>query len=251
MNDTNEPSEEPTQEPPVATPPQKRPPALPADAFTRMAGSKGALGVLEALLKYPEELYTEVREGERGKVVLGLSVVCLVSLFAYGLIAGCFSGGQQIWQAPLKIAIGLTVSGLICLPSLYIFTCLGRVDVTFSEVLCFLVAMMTMASVMLVGLAPVLFVFTMSTESVVFMGVMHLAIWGVAAYFGNRFFIMLFTFLTGRRNEHGYMQLWIVILTFVVLQMSTALRPIIGSDDQAFTTEKKFFAVHWIEQLDL
>ena len=222
---------------------------IPMDDFGQIEGRTDPVGVLEALLKYPKKLYTEVREGRRREVVSGLVIISLVSLLGYGLIAGCFSGGHQIWQAPMKIAFGLLLSGLICLPSLYIFTCLGQIDVKFSEVVSFLVAMIALVAVMLVGLAPVLFVFTMSTESVVFMGCMHLVLWGIAAYFGYRFFSMVFDYMHGRQSGRGFMVLWMYILTFVVLQMSTSLRPLIGASDNVLTSEKKFFVAHWVEQM--
>ena len=41
----------------------------------------------------------------------------------YGVVVGKFSGGAQLWIAPAKIAVGTILSILICLPSLYIFTC--------------------------------------------------------------------------------------------------------------------------------
>lgn len=234
-------------------PPEQPPPLaaefVPADDFGPIEGGMHAFGVLEALLKHPKRLYTEVREGRRRGVVIGLILISLVSLLGYGLIAGAFSGGRQIWIAPIKIAVGLTLSGLICLPSLYIFSCLGQIDVKFTEVVSFLVAMVALMAVMLVGLAPVLFVFTMSTESLAFMGCMHLILWAIAGYFGYRFFNTVFNYMHGAKGGRGFMVLWMYILTFVVLQMSTSLRPIIGRSHDVLTSEKKFFAAHWVEQM--
>jgi hypothetical protein len=39
-------------------------------------------------------------------------------------VVGSFSGGVQWWAAPLKIAAGLSLSAILCLPSLYVFSCL-------------------------------------------------------------------------------------------------------------------------------
>ena len=59
------------------------------------------------------------------------SIVCSL---IYGLVAGTFSGGPQLWIAPAKIAMGLMISALICLPSLYIFTCLSGSQARLVEV---------------------------------------------------------------------------------------------------------------------
>lgn len=57
-----------------------------------------------------------------------LFLFVLLGMAAYGLVVGSFSGGAQIWIAPTKIMIGTVLSSLICLPSLYIFTCLSGID---------------------------------------------------------------------------------------------------------------------------
>jgi hypothetical protein len=41
------------------------------------------------------------------------------------------------------------------------------------------------------------------------------------------------------------LNVWVVIFLLVALQMTTALRPILGKSDSFFPTEKKFFIGHW------
>jgi hypothetical protein len=43
---------------------------------------------------------------------------------------------------------------------------------------------------------------------------------------------------------------WICIFLLVVLQMTTALRPILGKSDSFFPTEKKFFLGHWFDTME-
>lgn len=107
-----------------------------------------------------------------------------------------------------------------------------------------LLALMT---VLLLGFAPVAWVFSQSTESVVMMGFLHLIFWSIAAYFGVRF--LLAGFLAQRMNHPSAIGLWTIIFMFVMLQMSTSLRPIIGEAETLLPTEKKFFLVHWAESL--
>jgi hypothetical protein len=42
---------------------------------------------------------------------------------------------------------------------------------------------------------------------------------------------------------------WVAVFVLVCLQMTTALRPIIGTSDHWLPKEKKFFIAHWIENL--
>jgi hypothetical protein len=50
------------------------------------------------------------------------------------------------------------------------------------------------------------------------------------------------------RSNAG-LKIWMLIFTLVVIQMTTALRPIIGTADTFLPQEKKFFLAHWFEQM--
>jgi hypothetical protein len=98
-------------------------------------------------------------------------------------------------------------------------------------------------TVLLIGFAPVAWLFSQSTNSVLWMGVLHLMFWFVATAFGLRFLDAGFR-QTNARSGAG-LKTWTVIFVLVVLQMSTALRPLIGRADTFLPTEKKFFIAHW------
>ncbi|MFT5123539.1 MAG: hypothetical protein ACI9TH_001481 [Kiritimatiellia bacterium] len=229
---------------PMIDPPE---PAQGNDCFEKLEGAKSPVALLEAVLKTPKRLFTEILNGDLKAVSVGTLVLTVACLLVYGLITGCFSMGTQLWASPLKIALGTLISAFICLPSLYIFACLAQVEVRISEVVAFLLAMLSLVSIILLGLAPVLFVFTVSTESVIFMGIMHLLFWGIGIVFGIRFLVAMFRYLRGR--SFGYLTLWTFIFTLVLLQMSTTLRPIIGESDHFLSREKRFFLVHWTNQI--
>ena len=42
---------------------------------------------------------------------------------------------------------------------------------------------------------------------------------------------------------------WVVIFVLVAVQMTTALRPLVGTGDSFLPTSKKFFLTHWAESL--
>ena len=79
-------------------------------------------------------------------MMLFVSVVCSL---IYGVVAGTFSGGTQLWAAPVKIAAGLMISALICLPSLYIFTCLSGSQARLVEVCGLLAGLLMLMTILL------------------------------------------------------------------------------------------------------
>lgn len=202
---------------------------------------------LEVLLKNPARLFDAVRQGERLKVTGFLFVMTTLCLLAYGVLVGLFSGQAQLWAAPLKITGGVLFSGLICLPSLYIFSCLSGMDRGIGEVTAMLLVMLCLASLLLIGFAPVAWVFSMSTESVGFMGFLHIAFWLVGVFFGIR--LLLLGCAHFNVQDQRYLHLWVPVFMIVSLQMTATLRPILGTSESFFPTEKRFFLQHWSDVL--
>jgi hypothetical protein len=79
------------------------------------------------------------------------------------------------------------------------------------------------------------------------MGTLHLVFWGIATIFGLRFLEAGFSHSNARTNA-GF-NTWVVIFVLVALQMTTALRPILGKSETFFPSTKKFFVTHWGENL--
>lgn len=222
------------------------PPPLPGSLVpdpTETAPVAGVAGTLEALLRRPRGVLHHLHEPGGGRLTGLMLLLALVGAAAYGLIVGSFSGGLQWWAAPLKIAGGLSLCGLICLPSLYVFACLTGSTARFTDVLGMVAGLLALMAVLLVSFGPVAWVFSQSTESVVAMGLLHLVFWLIATLFGARFMHQGMARL-GARSE-GAFYFWLCLFVVVALQMTTALRPIIGTADTLLPTEKKFFLQHW------
>lgn len=171
----------------------------------------------------------------------------LACAMIYGLVIGTFSGSTQLWAAPVKLGGGLLLAGLICLPSLYIFACLSGSSARLTEIAGLVFGLILLMTLLLMGFAPVAWVFSQSTNSIVGMGVLHLSFGFVALFFGMRFLRQGFEWMNTPFSSG--VGVWMVIFTLVVIQMTTALRPIIGTADTFLPEEKKFFLVHWAEQM--
>jgi hypothetical protein len=201
------------------------------------------IAAIEALLRHPRRMMFQLRQPSAGKLIAAMLFISVVCSLIYGVVVGTFSGGQQLWIAPVKIAAGLMISALICLPSLYIFTCLSGSQARLAEVFGLLAGLLMLMTILLIGFAPVAWIFSQSTESLAWMGALHLIFWFIATIFGLRFFEAGFSHSNAR--SHAGLYTWVVIFLLVAVQMTTALRPILGTADTFFPTEKKFFLAHW------
>lgn len=233
---------------PESSPAAPPPPPLP-DArldLQPLGAPASFVVVIEALLKQPGRILHECKQGG-GKVSAILLVGTVLGLAVFGSLLGTFSGGVQYWAAPTKVVLGVLVSMIICLPSLYIFSALGGIEARLSQVMGMLLAMVALTALLLLGFAPVVWVFSQSTESVLFMGFLVLAFWIIALYFGFRLLVAAASALGMTVGQ--YLLVWMGIFLLVTLQMSTSLRPIIGTAESLLTTKKKFFLEHWMEEM--
>jgi hypothetical protein len=202
---------------------------------------------IESILREPRRVMGQLRRPGAGRLIGGMFVVSIVCSLIYGVVVGTFSGGEQLWIAPVKIAGGLLFSAIICLPSLYIFTCLSGSQSRLAEVVGLVAGLLMLMTILLIGFAPVAWLFSQSTESIVWMGVLHLVFWGIATLFGLRFIEA--GFARARPRSNAGFNVWVIIFVLVGLQMTTALRPILGTGETFLPTEKKFFLSHWGECL--
>ena len=101
-----------------------------------------------------------------------------------------------------------------------------------------------MVGLLLVGLAPVAWLFAVSTASVPFVAVLAVAIWLTALSFVARYVGKLKANALFQRQAG--IKLWLVILTLVTLQMATCMRPMLTKPEKGWwTVEKKFFVTHF------
>jgi hypothetical protein len=204
---------------------------------------------IESLLRQPRRLMFQLRQPGAGKLIAGMLFVAIVCSAVYGVIVGSFSGGDQWWAAPVKVTGGLLVAALICLPSLYIFTSLSGAQARLVEIFGLVVGLLMLMNLLLIGFAPVAWLFSESTSHVAWMGFLHLLFWGISTAFGLRF--LQAGFAQAKAHSNSGLNTWAIIFVLVVLQMTTALRPIVGPTQETFfPKEKVFFLTHWFKCMD-
>ena len=231
--------------PPLPSPPppaRSGPAPLGEDPSDRTAITS-FVAVIDAILRHPRRVMFQLRQPGAERLIITMTMVSVVCSLIYGVVAGTFSGGPQLWIAPVKIVTGLMISATICLPSLYIFACLSGSQARLVEVCGLLAGLLLLMTILLIGFAPVAWIFSQSTESFAGMGALHLIFWFIATAFGLRFLAAGFSH-SHARSQAGF-HTWIVIFLLVAVQMTTALRPILGKSDSFLPTEKKFFLAYW------
>ena len=202
---------------------------------------------VESILRHPRRVMYQLRQSGSGPLIAAMLCVAIVCSLIYGAIIGSFSGGDQWWAAPVKVSVGLLICAVICLPSLYIFTCLSGSQARLVEICGLVTGLLMLMTILLIGFAPVAWLFSQSTKEAAWMGTLHLIFWGIATIFGLRF--LENGFAHSKARSGAGLKTWVVIFVLVVLQMTTALRPIVGTADSFLPKEKKFFLSYWLDAM--
>ncbi|MBN8459559.1 MAG: hypothetical protein J0M04_17150 [Verrucomicrobia bacterium] len=245
MNEPTNPAPQTPTAPPQVPAPASVPPPQPPPLEPAMPENPDLKTLFESLLRRPHALIPRLGSPGVSRRFAGLAAV---SLLLFGLVLGCFAKHEQLWAAPVKITAGLLIAGVICFPSLYIFSTLAGARVTMAQLASALAGALALAGLLLLGFAPAVWIFAESTDSFGFMGFLAIGAWLIAMIFALRF-LKTVVFATGG-NQFGPIVVWSIVFLLVTLQMTTSLRPILGRSPDFLTQEKKFFLQHWGETMD-
>lgn len=204
--------------------------------------------IISALLKTPSLLMQHILDG-RNLWRDAVTVLCCGLLFhaLYGFAVGLFGGWPVAIMTAAKAPLIACGALVVCLPSLYVFACLGGLPVSLAQAFMLAASTMALTGLLLLGLAPVAWLFAVSTNSLGFTVSLNLVIWLIA--FGTAASFLRGTG-TGKENQGHRRGLgwWIVIYLLVTFQMTTLLRPILTPPSEGWwTAEKKFFIVHFTD----
>jgi hypothetical protein len=202
---------------------------------------------VEAILRQPRRVIFLLRQPQSRPLLAVMLWVTVLGSLGYGVVVGTFSMRPQLWAAPVKITAGLMISALICLPSLYIFACLSGSQARLVEICGLVAGLLMLTTLLLIGFAPVAWLFSQSTQSVAWMGALHLAFWLISTFFGLR--LLQAGFAHSQARSQAGLYTWVIIFILVVLQMTTALRPIVGKANTFLPKEKMCFVTYWGECL--
>jgi hypothetical protein len=65
----------------------------------------GFAAVIETILRQPRRVLYQLRQQTQAGLILKLLVLAAACSLIYGLVVGTFSLGDQLWAAPVKVAL--------------------------------------------------------------------------------------------------------------------------------------------------
>ncbi|MFN8060343.1 MAG: hypothetical protein U0Q12_14395 [Vicinamibacterales bacterium] len=208
----------------------------------------GVLACLDELLRRPQAPSERAASGGSvmpwvARIVAGTAACASL----YGAASGFFQGGSQVLYAGLKAPVILLASAALCLPSLYVFALLAGAALTASRFVVVLLSYLGLLALVLVGLLPIEWLFSVSSQSLTFVVWLHLVLWVLALGFGWRF-------LRAALPEvpFGALVLWVGLFCVVSFQVATFVRPVLLRNEGVPLVEpgKLFFLDHFNNVVD-
>lgn len=218
---------------------------LTPDVDNRQTGEDRETHVLARMLKAPQSLTQRIRDDDR-LVLLAVQLLIWGLIFHafYGFALALFDSFGTASVASVKAALIVLCSVTLCLPSLYVFSCVAGLPITVTQAVALAASVPAMTGLILLGLAPVSWLFSVSTDSLWFVVVANLLAWWLAVTFSCRFFALLN--MGGALGKPVGLNWWLVIYIVVSLQMTTTMRPLLRMPEAGWrASEKKFFITHF------
>ncbi len=166
---------------------------------------------------------------------LDLLLLVLIFGMTYGTVMGTFGArGLQVLYSALKVPMLLLVTFALSLPSFFVLNTLLGVRDDFARATAALISAQAGLTIILASLAPLTALWYLSCANyhaaVVFNGVLF----AIASIGAQQILRRLYRPLIDRNARHRLLlRLWMVIYTFVAVQMAWMLRPFVGDPASA------------------
>ena len=197
------------------------------------------------LLRNPGGCVSHARDAVKlWRTAVFLLAVSLLGGGAFGFALGSFAGWSAALMDALKMMFVMLFPILLCYPTLYVFACLSGCTLSPIRILTVGLVATAVMGCLLAALAPVMWLFAVSTESLGFIVFFSCALAAVAAHFAHR--PLLHVRELGIVRSLAGLRVWFAMFLLVALQTITLIRPMLPSpDDDRQPDGKCFFLEHF------
>src|ERR1041384_3298705 len=161
----------------------------------------------------------------------------IIALFGatYGAVMGSYGGladdgWKQALISAIKVPFLYSVTFILCLPSFFVLNAVAGLAGDFRRVLNALLAFQGIAALVLSALAPITFLFNVSTDFYAFMILWNGAAFATASLTGHAVMRRIYRpLITGNRRHQLLYRVWVFLYVFVGIEMAWVLRPFVGA----------------------
>lgn len=200
-----------------------------------------------SLLRDPGAFVVAAKEtGGFGKLAGFLVLLTLVGTALFGAALGSFVDGRVALLDAAKLSGIVVFSFAICYPTMYVFACISGSTLSALRLFGFGLVSTATLGCLLAALAPILWLFAVSTEAVGFIVMFACVLGGVALTFAYRPFVGAVA--KGIVASSAGFKVWFFLFIVVALQAITLVRPMLAPIGTPREPEGKCFFVRHFAQ---
>ena len=200
-----------------------------------------------SLLRDPGAFVVAAKEtGGFGKLAGFLVLLTLVGTALFGAALGSFVDGRVALLDAAKLSGIVVFSFAICYPTMYVFACISGSTLSALRLFGFGLVSTATLGCLLAALAPILWLFAVSTEAVGFIVMFACVLGGVALTFAYRPFVGAVA--KGIAASSAGFKVWFFLFIVVALQAITLVRPMLAPIGTPREPEGKCFFVRHFAQ---
>lgn len=183
-------------------------------------------------------------EQDAPSIIFTQFLLLLIFSFLYGFVMGIYNGWLQALTAGFKLPILFVLSTSICFPAFFMVQYILGSRLKFTSMLAILLTGLVLASAIMLSFSPIVIFFLITSKNYDFLKLLHVAIIGFSGIFGMRTIVEALKYSCEKKNVYPKIgvkifQFWIIILTFVGMQLAWSLRPFIGAKEQPYQLLRK------------
>lgn len=204
---------------------------------------------IPSLLRAPGEFGELVRgTGAYTRLVAFLVLLTLLGAALFGLALGSFVNWRVACLDAFKMMIVVSFPFVLCIPTLCVFACICGCRLSFGRMLAFGLVSTATLGCLLAALAPILWLFAVSTEAVGFVICFSIVLAVVAAGFALR--PIHCSVEKGLATSQIGFNVWFIIFLITALQTVTIVRPLLSVPaEQDGSRGKCFFVTHFFRSV--
>jgi hypothetical protein len=192
------------------------------------------------LVREPEAVFQHIRQGKSLRFLSGwLATVSVLCLTVFGFAIGLSHSLWQAFSSAFKMPLLVMGASLLCLPALYLFSRAFGARLGVPQVVTVVLAGVAVTSLLLLGLAPVVAIFVLTSHNYPFFQLLAAGSVTVSGCIG------LFYLWYGMERVNIFeraspvlrrvvMGAWFILYAVVGSQMAWRLSPFVGDPTQPF-----------------
>ncbi len=175
----------------------------------------------------------------RSKIILNQILVILSLALFYGIVMGSYNSVLQSAVSGLKIPSLLFLALFICFPAFYVIQYILGSKMSISQMVSTILAGFVVLTTIMASFAPIIIFFMITGNNYAFLKLLHVAILTFSGFFGMRTIMEALKFNCDKKSVYPKIgitvfKIWIIIFSFVGMQLAWNLRPFVGEKTMDF-----------------